>query len=273
MVEFLKKIWKIVKKNRYAIILIFIVLFILSYTIGIGVRYFPNLGTYGSASEWFGFWGNVVGGIISTLIAAGIAYFVSKKENEKNNAEQKSIRKKEKKRQDKLQKRIEKREENIIKETALMKIKISSIEKCMAHIDTIENITKPTNNWLDLYEVSLQSYIDSERKSVEIITDEFDYMTSNIEVGKIIKKMKNLMSLSLIVDIEFFLDEYEENLANICTNVSTLNKAFVYDIVPGCNLKSEDLPGEISKFISDKKEYEDSLNNLKNELINKIKNL
>ena len=104
MVEFLKKILKIVKKNRYAIILIFIVLFILSYTIGIGVRYFPNLGTYGSASEWFGFWGNVVGGIISTLIAAGIAYFVSKKENEKNNAEQKSIRKKEKKRQDKLQK-------------------------------------------------------------------------------------------------------------------------------------------------------------------------
>lgn len=258
MVEFLIEIWEFLKKNRYIIFLYFMILFILSYLIGIGVKYFPNLGTYGSAREWFGFWGNVVGGITTALIAAIIAYFVSKKENEKNNVEQK---------------RIEEREEKIIKETALMKIKISSIKKCIEYIDRIENITKPINSWLDLYEAILISDIDSANKSIQISQLEVNYITLNLEVNIIINKMKSLLSLSLIVDSDFYLDEYEEKLNIICVAASTLKKEFVKDIVPGNNVKSINLSKQISGFISDKKEYEDSLKNLKNELINNIKNL
>ncbi|WP_413487012.1 hypothetical protein [Carnobacterium maltaromaticum] len=286
MIGFLNEVWEIIKKNRYAIILIFVILFILSYVVGIGVKFFPNFGTYGSASEWFGFWGNVVGGIISTLIAAGIAYFVSKNENEKNNAKQESLRAEEKKERDKLQKIIGEREEKIIKKTAIIKMRVAGVEKILDCLGILEETCEPLNEKLIKFYKYLETYNDIPKF----------YFSDNIDINfnvrfEVLPEMRTIItkikSQGMVVfqneNAYFFslMEEFDEALNILVTKgdslkIKIMNLEENTSVANGYAHKKADLTEidkEVEEFNIDYNENIVQINKIREYLINYIKEL
>ncbi|WP_413515859.1 hypothetical protein [Carnobacterium maltaromaticum] len=297
MIDFLNEVWEIIKKNRYAIILIFVILFILSYVVGIGVKFFPNFGTYGSASEWFGFWGNVVGGIISTLIAAGIAYFVSKNENEKNNAKQESLRIEEKKDQerlraeekeerDKLQKIIGEREEKIIKKTAIVKMRVAGVEKILDCLGSLEKTCEPLNKKLNKFHDHLEVYNDMPNF---YFSDNFninfdDRITVFPKMRTIITKIKNQGMVVFQNENAYFfslMEEFDKASTILVTNGDSLKLKIMSleknaSVANGYAYKKADLTKidkEVEEFNIVYNENNVQINKIREYLINYIKEL
>ncbi|WP_413487772.1 hypothetical protein [Carnobacterium divergens] len=294
MIVFLKETWKIIKENKYAILLILLILFILSYIVGIGVKIFPNFGTYGSASEWFGFWGNVVGGIISTLIAAGIAYFVTKNENEKNNLtqmrlrneennEQERLRAIEKEEREKLQKRTDEREEKIIKETAIMKLKLNSVENCLQCIAILEEKTKDINY---MFEKCLNTFCDYQTNEKIIISklklidsDKCSQTRSAVEL--IVNRINNTAVNLLIEDSNissFYFSRFSEYLSNLValaqTIINEIGKLESTNVSQSYNKSDINTQEDDIEYYKDMYyDYSKILANLRTELIQIVQNL
>lgn len=100
------------------IIILVGVLFV-SWVIGVGVKFVPNYLTYGSSGEWFSFWGNISGGLISAGVAAYISYVISTNESKKSLI----------------------REQAIVRESALINIKLERLGDILCEINKMKEIS------------------------------------------------------------------------------------------------------------------------------------
>ncbi len=77
---------KKLKNNKSKIAIFILTIFVLPLLVGIQVKYVPNFGTFGNASDWFSFWSNYLGatiGVIGVFVVFSIES-ETEKEKEKN---------------------------------------------------------------------------------------------------------------------------------------------------------------------------------------------
>lgn len=73
---------KKLKNNNSKIAIFILIIFALPLLVGFLVKYIPNFGTFGNASDWFSFWSNYLGAVIGVIGVFFVLYI--EKENEKD---------------------------------------------------------------------------------------------------------------------------------------------------------------------------------------------
>lgn len=74
---------KKLKNNKSKIAIFILTIFVLPLLVGILVKYVPNFGTFGNASDWFSFWSNYLGATIGVIGVFVVFYIESETEKEK----------------------------------------------------------------------------------------------------------------------------------------------------------------------------------------------
>lgn len=242
------------KKNKIFIVLIgFIALvLVVSWIIGFGVENVPNFLTYGTAGEWFSFWGSVAGGLMSTFVAGGVAYYISKNESERSLD----------------------RDRQIVKESVLMSIKLDHLKELKNNFDEMNIISDELgilflnlNNKLSYPEIDEKETIIINLSKEEIKDKKLKlkdlFLSFFLKHNEILSKMKHLKVLQNSMHLEKYYKLTQETnklIEKLFKNIEESEEAVI----------TTELTNEIKSKIKD---YDDAYANLLSEYYKEFYNL